>query len=62
MKKNGWFTWFDALTTHYIAVLAMILNVVWKKHNSEKGVKYTKSRKPVEFVGISPEIAKNKTL
>jgi len=33
-----------------------------KKHNSGKGAKYTKSRKPVELVGISPEIAKNEAL
>ena len=41
-EKNGSFIWFDALTNPYIVGLAVILNVVWKKHNSEKGVKYTK--------------------
>ena len=33
-----------------------------KKHNSGKGAKYTKSRKPVELVAISSEIAKNEAL
>jgi putative endonuclease len=33
-----------------------------EKHNTGKGAKYTKSRKPVELVGKSPEIAKNEAL
>ncbi len=33
-----------------------------EKHNTGKGVKYTKSRKPVELVCISPELAKNDAL
>lgn len=33
-----------------------------KKHNAGTGAKYTKSRKPVELVGISPETAKNEAL
>ena len=33
-----------------------------EKHNAGKGAKYTKSRKPVKLVGISPEIAKNEAL
>ncbi len=33
-----------------------------EEHNSGKGAKYTKSRKPVELVGISPEIAKSDAL
>ncbi len=33
-----------------------------EKHNSGKGAQYTKSRKPVELAGISPEIAKSETL
>ncbi len=32
------------------------------KHNAGKRSKYTKSRKPVELVGKSPEIAKNEAL
>ena len=32
------------------------------EHNSGKGAKYTKSRRPVELVGISPEMTKNEAL
>jgi len=31
-------------------------------HNSGKGAKYTKSRRPVELVGISPEMTKSEAL
>lgn len=31
-------------------------------HNSGKGAKYTRSRRPVELVGISPEMTKNEAL
>jgi len=33
-----------------------------EKHNSGKGAKYTKSRKPIELVGISPEMTKSEAL
>ena len=32
------------------------------EHNSGKGAKYTRSRKPVELIGISPEIGKSDAL
>ena len=32
------------------------------EHNSGKGAKYTRSRRPVELVGVSPEMAKNEAL
>ena len=32
------------------------------EHNSGKGAKYTRSRRPVELVGISPEIEKRDAL
>ena len=32
------------------------------EHNSGKGAKYTRSRRPVELVGISPEMTKSKAL
>ena len=32
------------------------------EHNSGKGAKYTKSRRPVELVGISPEMTKSDAL
>ena len=32
------------------------------EHNSGKGAKYTKSRRPVELVAISPEMTKNEAL
>jgi putative endonuclease len=32
------------------------------EHNSGKGAKYTKSRRPVEIVGISPEMTKSQAL
>jgi putative endonuclease len=33
-----------------------------KEHNSGKGAKYTRSRRPVELVDISPEIPKREAL
>ena len=32
------------------------------EHNSGKGAKYTRSRRPVELVGISPEMTKSEAL
>jgi putative endonuclease len=32
------------------------------EHNSGKGAKYTRSRRPVELVGISPEMTKSDAL
>ena len=32
------------------------------EHNAGKGAKYTKSRTPVEIVGISPEMTKSEAL
>ena len=32
------------------------------EHNSGKGAKYTKSRRPVDLVGISPEMTKSEAL
>jgi len=32
------------------------------EHNSGKGAKFTKSRRPVELVGISPEMTKSEAL
>ena len=32
------------------------------EHNSGKGSKYTRSRRPVELVGISPEMKKSEAL
>jgi putative endonuclease len=32
------------------------------KHNSGIGAKYTRSRRPVEIIGISPEMTKSKAL
>ena len=32
------------------------------EHNSGKGAKYTRSRRPVELVGISPEMTKSSAL
>jgi putative endonuclease len=32
------------------------------EHNSGKGAKYTKSRRPVELVGISPEMTQSEAL
>ncbi len=32
------------------------------EHNSGRGARYTKSRRPVELVGISPEMTKNEAL
>ena len=32
------------------------------EHNSGKGAKYTRSRRPVELVGISPELTKSAAL
>ena len=32
------------------------------EHNSGKGARYTRSRRPVELVGISPEMTKNEAL
>jgi putative endonuclease len=33
-----------------------------EKHNSGKGARYTKSRKPVKLVAVSPEMTKNEAL
>ena len=32
------------------------------EHNSGKGAKYTRSRRPVELIGISPEMTKSEAL
>jgi len=32
------------------------------EHNSGKGARYTRSRRPVELIGISPEISKSDAL
>ena len=32
------------------------------EHNSGKGARYTRSRRPVELVGISPEVTKSEAL
>jgi predicted GIY-YIG superfamily endonuclease len=32
------------------------------EHNSGKGARYTRSRRPVELVGISPEMTKSEAL
>ncbi len=32
------------------------------EHNSGKGAKYTRSRRPVELVAISPEMTRNEAL
>jgi len=32
------------------------------EHNSGKGAKYTRSRRPVEVVGVSPEMTKSEAL
>ena len=34
----GWFIWFGALITPYIAGLAMILNVDWKNTTPERAL------------------------
>jgi putative endonuclease len=33
-----------------------------KQHNSGKGAKYTRSRRPVELIGSSPELTKSEAL
>jgi putative endonuclease len=38
------------------------LNSRLTDHNSGKGAKYTRSRKPVELVGVSPEMSKSNAL
>jgi putative endonuclease len=40
----------------------MILKVGWIEHNSVKGARYTRSRRPVELAAISPEMTKSQAL
>lgn len=38
------------------------LNKRLKDHNSGKGAKYTRSRRPVKLVGVSPEMTQSEAL
>jgi len=42
--------------------LPKILKSRLKNHNSGKGAKYTRSRRPVEFVGVGPQMTKSEAL
>jgi len=63
MKKKGWVVYLVRCADE--SLYCGITNDIKRRlneHNSGKGAKYTKSRAPVEMVGISPEMTKGEAL
>ena len=63
MKENNWVVYLVRCVDNslYCGISNEVKNRLIE-HNSGKGAKYTRSRRPVELVGISPEMTKSSEL
>jgi putative endonuclease len=63
MNRKSWVVYIVRCADNslYCGITNDLINRL-KDHNSGKGAKYTRSRRPVELVGISPEMTKSDAL
>jgi putative endonuclease len=63
MKENKWIVYLLRCSDKSLYCgISNNLNNRLVNHNSGKGARYTRSRRPVEIVGISPEMTKSDAL
>lgn len=63
MKDNNWVVYLVRCADNSLYCgISNNLESRLTEHNSGKGAKYTRSRRPVELVGTSPEMTKSEAL